>query len=305
MDLSITNVRLDLGAGRRGTDMGPSAMHVANLVPRLRRLGHAVVDVTNLDVRTYEVEQSGDPNARFLDVIADTCHRLADHVEQAAGRGEFPLILGGDHAQAIGTIAGLARHYRKSNQAVGVLWVDAHTDMNTPASSPSGNIHGMPLAVLLGHGPSALLEIAGDTPALQPENVVVLGARDVDQNETELVRESGIRVYTMSELDSRGTALCVREALERVTNGTAGVHLSFDLDGVDPKDAPGVGTPVPGGLNVRESHLICEAAARTGQLIGMEMVELNPTLDLANQTGKLAVWLILSALGKTIMHSRS
>jgi arginase len=173
--------------------------------------------------------------------------------------------------------------------------------MNTPDTTTSGNIHGMPLAALLGHGPRELVAIAGEEPALRPENVAIIGVRDVDRSETSLVTRAGVKVYTMSDLDERGTAACVREAFQLVSKGTAGVHLSFDLDGVDPQDAPGVGTPVPGGLTVRESHLICESAARTGRLVGMEMVELNPTLDVRNQTGELAVWLIQSAMGKTIL----
>jgi len=203
--------------------------------------------------------------------------------------------------QGVGTISGLARHYRKQGKRIGVIWSDAHTAMNTPEISPSGNIHGMPLAVLLGYGPPELVSIAGSEPALRPEDVVVIGARDVDTAERDFVKKVGVRVYTMSELDERGTATCVREAIDRVTTTTAGVHLSFDLDGVDPQHAPGVGTPVPGGLNLRESHLICEKVAQTRKILGIEMVELNPVLDSENRTGKLAVWLILSALGKTIL----
>ena len=302
MDLAITNVHLDLGAGRRGTDMGPSAMHVAGLVPQLERLGHRVVDVAAIGARSAEaLLDPGDPRARFLEVITEVCRRIADRVEAGLEAGRFPLVLGGDHAQAIGTISGMARYWRRRGERVGVIWVDAHTDMNTPDSSPSGNIHGMPLATLLGHGPRALVEIAGERPALEARDVCIIGARDVDSMETALVAQTGVRVYTMSELDSRGTAECVREAFARVTAGTAGVHVSFDLDGVDPDDAPGVGTPVPGGLSVRESHLICETASASGKLLGMEVVELNPTLDTANKTGRLAVWLIQSAMGKTIL----
>lgn len=301
MKVSITNVHLDLGAGRRGTDMGPSAMHVAGLVPRLRRLGHEVVDVEATGVSAQEFTEPGDPSARYLKAILATCAHIADRVEAGCAKGQIPLVLGGDHAQAIGTISGLARHYRKVGKKVGVVWVDAHTDMNTPDTSPSGNIHGMPLAVLLGHGPAELVALAGDRPALDPRDVAIIGARDVDSTEIPLVKQAGVRVYTMSELDRRGTAVCVQEAFDRVLQATAGVHLSFDLDGVDPADAPGVGTPVPGGLSLRESHLICEHAASSGRLIGMEMVELNPTLDHANQTGRLAVWLIESALGRTIL----
>lgn len=300
MDLSITNVHLDLGAGRRGTDMGASAMHVAGLVPRLRALGHTV-EVASLDPTTFEAGDPGRPNARFLGEITRICTRLAARVEADVLAGRVPLVLGGDHAQAIGTISGLARAYRQRGQRIGVVWVDAHTDMNTPDTTISGNIHGMPLATLLGYGPPELVALAGEEPALLPEHVAIIGVRDVDAAETALVAKTGVRAYTMSELDDRGTSACVREAFELVSRGTVGVHLSFDLDGVDPQDAPGVGTPVPGGLTVRESHLICETAARSRRLVGMEMVELNPTLDQQNKTGELAVWLILSALGKTIL----
>ena len=301
MNIAITNVHLDLGAGRRGTDMGASAMHVAGLVPRLRRLGHTVADVESIDVAAYESSPTGSTRARFLEQIAELCARLADRVEADVLADRFPLVLGGDHAQAIGTISGLARAYRSRGDDLGVVWVDAHTDMNTPDTTVSGNIHGMPLAALLGHGARELVEISGDEPALKPDKVAILGVRDVDAAETHLVERTGVRAYTMSEIDERGTAACVREAFEIAGRGTAGIHLSFDLDGVDPKDAPGVGTPVPGGLTTRESHLICETAARSGRLIGMEMVELNPILDIRNQTGELAAWLIQSALGKTIL----
>lgn len=302
MKISITNVHLDLGAGRRGTDMGPSAMHVAGLVPRLQQIGHEVVDVESIAVGgSYESTSVGDPQARFLPAIRSVCERLADRVESNLENGYLPLVLGGDHAQAIGTISGLARFLRRRKMRVGVVWVDAHTDMNTPDTTPSGNIHGMPLAVLLGRGPASLVAIAGDEPALRPEDVAIIGARDVDAAEVPLVKELGVRVYPMSELDSRGTATCVREAVEIASAHTVGIHLSFDLDGVDPQDAPGVGTPVPGGLTLRESHLICETASRKGRLLGMEMVELNPTLDMQNKTGELAVWLIQSAMGKTIL----
>jgi arginase len=301
MDIAIVNVHLDLGGVRRGTDMGPSAMHVAGLVPRIAELGHRVVDVHDVMVRSFEAATPGDPRARFLPQIRDCVAEVADRVHHALERGRFPLVLGGDHAQAIGTIAGLGRWYHQRGKRLGVVWVDAHTDMNTPDSSPSGNIHGMPLAVLLGHGPRELVEVCGREPVLHPKDVVIVGARDIDSAEAPLVKETGVRVYTMSELDERGTALCVREAFDRATSGTAGVHLSFDLDGVDPDDAPGVGTPVPGGLTLRESLYVCEAAYRTGALKGMEVVELNPTLDERNKTGHLACWLITSALGKSIL----
>jgi arginase len=297
----VGNVHMDLGAGRRGVDMGPSAIHLAGLNQGMESLGHKVVETFALGVRSQEMLESGDPNARFLAEITDVCADLADRVEKALTEGHFPVVLGGDHSVAIGTISGIARYYRKKKKRIGVLWVDAHTDMNTPDSSPTGNIHGMPLAVLLGYGPKELVDIAGTEPALDPRGVCVFGARDVDSIERKIVKETGVRVYSMSELDERGTATCAREAIERCVDGTVGVHLSFDLDGVDPQHAPGVGTPVPGGLNLRESHLVCEKAASTGKLLGVEMVELNPVIDSENRTGKLAVWLILSSLGKTIL----
>jgi arginase len=300
-DISIGNVYLDLGAGRRGVDMGPSAIHLAGLEKGLLELGHQVAERYAITLPTQEMADVGEPSARFLEPIAQACEELADRVEAAVGLGQLPLVLGGDHSVAIGTISGLARAWRARGEKVGVIWVDAHTDMNTPTTSPSGNIHGMPLATLLGHGHARFGSILGADSALDPSKVCVIGARSVDRAEVEIVRETGVRVYTMSELDERGTAVCVREAIARAGDGTAGIHLSFDLDGVDPQHAPGVGTPVPGGLSLRESHLICEKVAQTGRLLGVEMVELNPVLDDANRTGKLAVWLILSALGLSIL----
>jgi arginase len=302
MEVALTNVHLDLGAGRRGTDMGPSALHVAGLVPRVRKLGHTLTDFESIASPTFEERMHGDRNARFLPEIAGVCARLADRVQAARAGGRFPLVLGGDHAIAIGTITGLARVARSRGERVGVIWIDAHTDMNTPQTSHTGNIHGMPLACLLGHGPPELTsDLMPDGPALEPRDVTIIGVRDVDPAETKLVRELGVRVYTMSELDARGTADCLREAVAHVQDHTSGIHLSFDLDGVDPNEAPGVGTPVPGGLNLRESHLVCEMAAQSGKLIGMEMVELNPTRDVRNRTGELACWLIESALGRSIL----
>ncbi len=302
MDIALTNVHLDLGAGRRGTDMGPSALHVAGLVPALQRLGHRVASVTSLGGPSFESANAGDQQARFLPEIASIVRQLADRTEAAMAAGQLPLVLGGDHSVAIGTISGMARHLRRAGQDLGVVWVDAHTDMNTPASSPSGNVHGMPLACLLGEGPEALTTaLCGDQPALRAEHVAILGVRDVDAPESEVVRRHGVRVYTMAEIDERGMATCLREAQKRVSAASGGVHLSFDLDGVDPLHAPGVGTPVPGGLSLRESHLICEWLSRSGRLIGVELVELNPTADVRNQTAELGRWLIESALGRRIM----
>ena len=301
MNIAITNVHLDLGAGRRGTDMGPSAIHVAQLVPRLKKLGHNIQQIHSIGSKSYEELPAEESNVRFLEDILGIVSHLKYTVSRNIQQGHFPLVLGGDHSQAIGTISGIASEFRKQKKKLGVIWVDAHTDMNTPETSPSGNIHGMPLSCLLGRGHPDLLSLNGVEPSLSPENVAIIGARDIDATESQVVKELGVRVYTMSELDRRGAAVCFEEAIAHVSKNTDGIHLSFDLDGVDPREAPGVGTPVPGGLSLRESHLICEMLCETGRLVGMEMVELNPILDRSNQTGKLAVWLIQSALGKTIL----
>ena len=301
MKIAITNVHLDLGAGRRGTDMGPSAIHVAQLVPQLKKLGHQIQRIHSIGSKSYEELPEEESNVRFLEDILGIVTHLKQTVSRNVQHNHFPLVLGGDHSQAIGTISGIASEFRKQDKELGVIWVDAHTDMNTPETSPSGNIHGMPLSCLLGRGHPDLLQLNGDRPSLKPENVAIIGARDIDATESQIVKELGVRVYTMSEVDRRGAAICFEEAIAHVSKNTDGIHLSFDLDGVDPREAPGVGTPVPGGLSLRESHLICEMLCETGRLVGMEMVELNPILDSSNQTGKLAVWLIQSALGKTIL----
>lgn len=299
--IAITNVHLDLGAGRRGTDMGPSAIHVAQLIPRLTKIGHSISNISTIGSKSYEALEVKEANARFLPDILKICTELKANVIQNLEEGDFPLVLGGDHSQAVGTISGLASHFKRQGKELGIIWVDAHTDMNTPETSPSGNVHGMPLSALLGHGHPDLIALNEGSPSLKPENVAIIGARDIDITERSMVEKTGVRVYTMSEIDRRGAAICFAEAIEHVSKNTDGIHLSFDLDGVDPREAPGVGTPVPGGLSLRESHLICEMLAETERLVGMEMVELNPILDVANQTGKLAVWLIQSALGKSIL----
>ena len=303
MDIAITNVHLDLGAGLRGTDMGPSAIHVAGLIKKLLRQGHHIANIQSVGGRDFEILLREDnTNVRFLKDILNVCTELKNAVTQQLEQGQIPLVLGGDHSQAIGTISGISNFYRKQGKDIGVIWVDAHTDMNTPESTPSGNIHGMPLATLLGHGHPDLLALNGTSPSLKPENIAIIGARDVDSTEIPLVRELGVRVYTMSEIDRRGASTCFREAVYHVGQNTAGIHLSFDLDGIDPKDAPGVGTPVPGGLSLREAHLICELIHQSKTLIGMEIVELNPILDISNRTGELAVWLIQSTFGKKILR---
>lgn len=298
---AILSVHMDLGAGRRGVDMGPSAIRLAGLAPRIEALGWKVREMGSVFVREPETIAQGRSSARYLAEVLDVCTRLRALAAEALEQDALPIALGGDHSIAMGSVAAVALHHRRADQRIGLLWVDAHTDINTPDSSPSGNLHGMPLAHLLGLGLPSLRALAGPKPAVLAEHVALLGIRSVDRAEREIVRRTGVRAYTMSEIDERGFAVCLKEALARVTAGTAGFHLSFDLDGVDPRYAPGVGTPVPGGLTYREAHLACEAAAVSGALLGVDMVELNPTLDERNRTGQLAVELILSALGKTIL----
>ena len=299
-DVGLISVSLDLGAGRRGVDMGHSAIRIAGLKPELEALGLGIREVGGVTASAPELSTLGETSTKYLDEVTDVCRRTRDLVRTALEGGCFPLVLGGDHSLTIGSGAGVASHYRDTGQKIGILWVDAHTDMNTPETTPSGNIHGMSLSVLLGRGASALTELC-HSPAVSPEHVCVLGARSIDVTEAPWVRESGIRVITMTEIDERGVNVCADEAFEITTSGTAGVHMSFDLDVIDPRVAPGVGTPVRGGLTYREAHLICEKANRTDKLIGMDIVELNPVLDLENSTARLAVGLIASAMGKTIL----
>jgi arginase len=298
---AIVSVHMDLGAGRRGVDMGPSAIRLAGLTAGIERLGWKVKEMGSVFVREPEALPQGRATARYLAEVLDVCTRLKDQTTQALEEGAIPIALGGDHSIAMGSVSAVALHHRKQEQAIGLLWVDAHTDINTPESSPSGNLHGMPVAHLLGLGLPSLKGLSGPRAAVDAQHVAILGVRSVDAGEREMVKRTGVRVYTMSEIDERGFPTCLHEAIARVSSGTAGFHLSFDLDAVDPRYAPGTGTPVPGGLTYREAHFACEVAAESGHLLAMDMVELNPTLDEHNRTGKLAVELILSALGKTIL----
>lgn len=299
--IAVIGAPLDLGAGRRGVDMGPSAIRVANLDARLGALGYTVTDMGNVEVKQAESMDVGPKNARFLPEIAGACKRLAAMVEKAAGAGQFPLVLGGDHSIAVGTVSGLARHYRKKKQAIGLIWVDAHADMNTPKTSPSGNVHGMPLACLLGDGPRELTHLYNFAPKVNPKNVVLVGLRDLDTLEKGTIRKTGVHAYTMREIDERGMRAVMEDALRIACSDTAGFHLSFDMDSVDPQFAPGVGTPVRGGITYREAHLAMEIASDSGRMVGLEVVEVNPVIDEVNRTAELAVELVLSALGKKIL----
>ena len=292
--VAVIGAGLDLGAGRRGVDMGPSAIRHAGLEARIRELGRDVVDLGDVRAPVPEATDVGDPEARFLEPILRACGLVAREVATAAGEGRFPLVLGGDHSVAIGTLGGMAA----ARGAGGVLWIDAHGDLNRPGTSPSGNVHGMPLAAALGMAGELFASDAYPVPSV--ERAALLGIRSLDPGERALIRELGLRVYTMSEVDERGVQECVREALEHL-DGAAFVHVSLDLDAVDPMFAPGVGTPVRGGLSYREAHLALELVSRSGLADSLEVVEVNPILDRENETGQLAVELVASALGARIL----
>ena len=305
--VSVIGVPLDLGAGRRGVDMGPSAIRHAGLVERIRSLGREVVDEGNLAAPVVEsLAGPGDESARYLAEIAGVLEALAEAVRGARLAGRLPVVLGGDHSMAVGTVSGMAAAPGEegTRNGIGLLWIDAHTDANTPETSPSGNLHGMPLAAILGKGPEALTRVGGFAPGaarLSPANAVVIGARSVDPAEAALVASLGPRVYTMEEVDRRGISPIIDEALGLALDGTAGLHLSLDVDALDPAAAPGVGTPVPGGLTVREVHTVMERTAASGRLLSLEVAEVNPVLDLRNQTAELAVHFVASALGKRVL----
>ena len=299
--IAIIGAPMDLGAGRRGVDMGPSAMRLAGLNEKIASLGYEVEDLGNIAVEQPEKLPVGPTNARYLAQIAHTCERLAQMVHHAAEQGRVPLVLGGDHSVAIGTVAGMSAWFRERGEKIGLIWVDAHADMNTPESSPSGNIHGMPLACIAGLGPPELTELCGFAPKVDPMSVAIVGLRSVDDIERANVRGAGVHAFTMRDIDERGLRSVMQEAIEHATGGTAGFHLSFDMDAVDPQEAPGVGTPVRGGITYREAHLAMETICDCGEMVSMEMVEVNPVIDEVNRTALLAVELIMSAMGMRIL----
>ncbi|CAN5882920.1 arginase [soil metagenome] len=299
--IRLIGVPLDLGSGRRGVDMGPSALRIAGLRERLERLGYQVTDAGDLSVTIPETADPGDPHAHYLPEIVEVTGVLAERVAEALRDGAVPLVLGGDHSLSIGTIAGAASWAREVDADLGLLWFDAHADMNTHETTPSGNIHGMPLAASLGYGHPALTELGGFSPKVRWDKTVLIGAREVDRGERALIRETGIRVFTMREIDEDGIVPVLEEALAIVTEGTAGFLVSWDMDFVDPNFAPGVGTPVKGGVDYREGHLALEIVSDTDGMIGMDVGETNPILDEHNRTGRLGMELVLSAFGKTIL----
>ena len=292
---------MDLGASRRGVDMGPSALRVAGLQSRLKQLGRHVEDIGNIQVRQPEEQPYGEKKAKYLDEIAEACKGLTDIVKKSLDEDFTPLVLGGDHSIAVGTTAGTAAHFNKDSKRIGVIWLDAHGDMNTPESSPSGNVHGMPLASIMGYGPPELTKLAGILPMVEPRSVALVGIRDLDSKERRLMKDTGVHVFTMRDIDERGMREVMAEALRFTTDDTAGVAVSLDMDFVDPTDAPGVGTPVRGGVTYREAHLALEMIADSKSMVSFELVEINPVIDEHNTTALLGVELVLSGLGKKIL----
>ena len=299
--IRILGVPMDLGASRRGVDMGPSALRVAGLQHRLKQLGHQVEDIGNIPVKQAEEQHYGDKRAKYLNEIAETCKGLAENVQRSLEEGMLPVVLGGDHSIAAGTMAGVAGYFRKQEKRIGFIWLDAHGDMNTPETSPSGNVHGMPMAAVIGYGAPELTELGGFKPKVQPRNVAMVGIRDLDSKEKRLVKESGVHVFTMRDIDERGMREVMAEALRFATDDTSGIAVSLDMDFVDPSDAPGVGTPVRGGVTYREAHLALEMIADSRAMVSFELIEINPVIDLHNTTATLGVELVLSALGKKIL----
>jgi arginase len=295
--ISILGVPMDLGQSRRGVDMGPSAIRYAGVVERLTNIGHTVTDHGNIEIAPVEKETTSITNLKNLDAVVKANLSLKEKVNEIIKDQEFPLIFGGDHSIAIGTLAGVSRHYTN----LGVIWYDAHGDLNVAETSPSGNIHGMPLAASLGYGHPALTNIGGYAPKIKPENVVIIGARDLDEGEKELIKELGIKVYTMHEIDKLGMTRVIQETIHYLKD-TDGVHLSLDLDGLDPNECPGVGTPVLGGISYRESHLAMEMLADADIITSAEFVEVNPILDEKNKTASVAVALIGSLFGEKLLE---
>ncbi|HUJ39296.1 MAG TPA: arginase [Candidatus Acidoferrales bacterium] len=299
--IRIIGVPMDLGASRRGVDMGPSALRVGGLAQQLKSMGHQVEDIGNVLVKQPEEQHYGEKRAKYMAEIVETAKGVSQIVEKTLDDGLIPLVMGGDHSVAMGTIGGVSSFFRKKEKRIGLLWLDAHADMNTPESSPSGNIHGMPLAAIAGYGPDDLTQLAGPKPMVNPHNICIVGVRDIDAKERRIIKESGVHAFTMRDLDERGMREVMAEAIRFASDETDGIAVSLDLDFVDPADAPGVGTPVRGGVTYREAHLAMEMIADTRSVVSLEVVEVNPVIDQHNQTALLSIELVLSALGKKIL----
>jgi arginase len=298
----IIGVPLDLGGNRRGVDMGPSAFRIAGLGERVRALGRAVSDKGDLPAPIAEIRAPDDDRKKYIREIARVCGNLHETSLESLFEGAIPIVLGGDHSVGAGSVAASADWARKTSQLpIGLLWIDAHGDMNTPSTSPSGNVHGMPLAALLGHEPEELARLGGFAPKIRPAHTVLIGVRNLDEREKTAVRESGVHVFTMKDIDRNGIASVAERAVALAGTGTAGIHISFDMDVCDPSVAPGVGTPVKGGLDYREAHLLMEIVADSNLLRALDLVEVNPTLDVRNATAQLGTELALSALGMKIL----
>ena len=297
----IIGVPLDLGGNRRGTDMGPSALRIAGIHEQLAALGLAVTDKGDVPSPIPEAKGAGDPRKRYVKEIAKVCQRLFQISLASLAEGATPIALGGDHSLAAGSVAAASLHLRRQGKPLGLIWVDAHGDMNSPASTGSGNVHGMPLAALLGPEPAELAHFAGDAPAVQANHTVLVGIRNLDDREKEIVRAAKVHVFTMKEIDRLGIAAVMERAIALASDGTGGFHVSYDLDACDPTVAPGVGTPVKGGLSYREAHVVMEMIAESGKMTSLDLVEVNPALDLKNTTAEFATELALSALGKNIL----
>jgi arginase len=299
--IRIIGVPMDLGASRRGVDMGPSALRVAGLQARIKQLGYQVEDIGNISVKQPEEMSYGEKRAKYLAEIADACKDLGAMVEKSLEENLVPIVLGGDHSIAAGSLSGVASHFKKKERRIGLIWLDAHGDINTPESSPSGNIHGMPLAAAMGYGATELVELLGFKPKVEPQNISLVGIRDLDSQEKKLAKKSGVHVFTMRDIDERGMREVMSDALKYAMDDTDGISVSLDMDFVDPSDAPGVGTPVRGGVTYREAHLAMEMIADTEAMVSLEVVEINPVIDEHNRTALLGVELVLSALGKKIL----
>ena len=298
----IIGVPLDLGGGRRGVDMGPSALRIAGIGEQIAALGYVVVDKGDLPTPIPETQELRDERKKYIRDIAKVCHKVYQSSLSSLDEGAMPVVLGGDHSIGAGSVAAAAEWARRTKKLpIGLLWIDAHGDMNTPATSLSGNVHGMPLAALLGPEPAELSKIGSFTPKVLPAHTVLVGIRNLDEREKIAVRDSGVHVFTMKDIDRQGIASIVEQAVNLAGAGTAGVHVSFDIDVCDPSIAPGVGTPVKGGLNYREAHMVMEIVADSGRLTSLDLVEVNPTLDVRNATAQLGAELALSALGMKIL----
>lgn len=300
-NVSIIGFPMDLGADRRGVDMGPSALRIAGLQAKLQALGYKVEDNGDIKIEIMERQKIKNPKLKYLDEILKTSKLLAEKIEKVLEKGDFPLCIGGDHSMALGTISGIASYCKKRKLRLGVIWIDAHSDMNTDETSPSGNIHGMPLAALLGLGCDELVNILGFSPKLHPENCALIGIRSIDETEKLNIKKLKVPIYTMNDIDKLGIHRIIAKVLKQFREKVDHIHISFDVDSVDPLVAPGVGTPIPGGLSYREAHLLMETIAECGCMSSLEIAEVNPILDHKNQSAVFTAELVASSMGQRII----